>query len=165
MDDGYGWRRSPPGTEIAEQPLLGYVPRCGVTRALARCLPWDDGMFHASPHRYGAMRVVRLGSVQTSFCDCHGLTGEHLMPTSGLARELGTLRARWRDHQWSGPERAALISAIAISLAALFVTTYSLALGHPVPHGIPIAIIGNQDTPSAAMDAVTQVAVAPKFQR
>ena len=87
------------------------------------------------------------------------------MPTSGLAHELGTLRARWRDHQWSGPERAALISAIAISLAALFVTTYSLALGHPVPHGIPIAIVGKPDTPSAAMDAVTQVAVAPKFQR
>jgi hypothetical protein len=69
-----------------------------------------------------------------------------------------------RGRRWSAPERAALISAIAIAMAALFVTTYSLALGNPVPHGVPIAVVGDQAAHAATVQAVSQVAGAPEFR-
>lgn len=60
--------------------------------------------------------------------------------------------------------RAAMISAFAIAMAALFVTTYSLALGNPVPHGIPIAVVGDQAAHAATVQAVSQVAGDPDFR-
>ena len=44
--------------------------------------------------------------------------------------------ARLRGHRWSSIERAGVIAAVAIVLSALFVTTYSLALGDPVPRQV-----------------------------
>jgi hypothetical protein len=67
-------------------------------------------------------------------------------------------------HQWSPPQRACLISVLAIFLAALFVTTYTLALGNPVPHGIPVAVVGDQAAHEAVVQAVAQVAGGPNFQ-
>jgi hypothetical protein len=69
-----------------------------------------------------------------------------------------------RGRRWSAPERAALISAIAIAMAALFVTTYSLALGNPVPHGVPIAVVGDQAAHAATVQAVSQAAGDPEFR-
>jgi hypothetical protein len=56
-----------------------------------------------------------------------------------------------------------LISGIAIAMAALFVTTYSLALGNPVPHGIPIAVVGDPAAHEATVDSITEVAGDPDF--
>jgi hypothetical protein len=57
--------------------------------------------------------------------------------------------ARLREHQWTPVERAILISAIATVMGALFVTSYSLALGDPVPHRIDAALIGDARTHGA----------------
>jgi hypothetical protein len=72
--------------------------------------------------------------------------------------------AALRRHHWSAPERAALISVIAIAMAALFVTTYSLALGNPIPHGIPIAVVGDPAAHVAPVQAIAQVAGGPNFR-
>lgn len=52
-----------------------------------------------------------------------------------------------------------------MAMAALFVTTYTLALGNPVPHGIPIAVVGNPASHEAVVQAVTQVAGGPNFRQ
>jgi hypothetical protein len=38
-----------------------------------------------------------------------------------------------RGHRWTPAERAILISLVAIAMGSLFVTTYSLTLGDPIP--------------------------------
>lgn len=77
-----------------------------------------------------------------------------------LTGSLAALR-RWR---WPPAARAALISVVAIALAALFVTTYTLALGNPVPHGIPIAVVGDPASHEAVVQAVAQVAGGPQYR-
>lgn len=48
-----------------------------------------------------------------------------------------------RGHRSTPAERAILISLVAIAMGSLFVTTYSLALGDPIPRHINAAIVGN----------------------
>lgn len=86
------------------------------------------------------------------------------MPGDGRPPKLPLSLAALRGHRWSAPERASLISVVAIALAALFVTTYTLALGRPVPHGIPVAIVGDPASQAAAVQAVAQVAGGPNFR-
>jgi hypothetical protein len=52
---------------------------------------------------------------------------------------------RLRRHKWSQSQRAVLISVVAVVMGSLFVTTYSLALGDPVPHHIKAALVGDPD--------------------
>jgi len=59
---------------------------------------------------------------------------------------------------WSSGTRVALIAAIAIVMGSLFVTTYSMALGDPVPHRIDAAIVGNPRTHRTATRAVEHAA-------
>jgi hypothetical protein len=59
---------------------------------------------------------------------------------------------------WSAAKRAALISVLAIAMGALFVTSYSLALGDPVPHRIDAALVGNPQTDTRTIAAVQRVA-------
>lgn len=73
---------------------------------------------------------------------------------AGRRSPLGALRA----HKWSVGERVVFISALAILMGALFVTTYSLALGDPVPHQIDAAVIGDPAAHSRTVSAVQQVA-------
>ena len=40
---------------------------------------------------------------------------------------------RLREHQWTPIQRATLIGALSIVIGSLFVATYQLALGDPVP--------------------------------
>jgi hypothetical protein len=61
-------------------------------------------------------------------------------------------------HEWSAIERAVLISVIAIAMGALFVTSYSLALGDPVPHRIDAAIVGDAAAHGPTVRAVERVA-------
>ena len=62
-----------------------------------------------------------------------------------------------REHRWSTVERIAVIAVMAIVMGALFVTTYSLALGDPVPHRIDAAVIGNPAVHARTVGAVEGV--------
>jgi hypothetical protein len=73
---------------------------------------------------------------------------------AGRRSPFGAVRA----HQWSAGERVVFISALAILMGALFVTTYSLALGDPVPHQIDAAVIGDPAAHAHTVSAVQQVA-------
>ena len=55
-------------------------------------------------------------------------------------------------------ERAFVISALAVVMGALFVTSYSLALGDPVPHHIDAALVGESTTHARTVNAVQHVA-------
>ncbi|GAA2247976.1 ABC transporter permease [Herbiconiux moechotypicola] len=49
----------------------------------------------------------------------------------------------------TGPNKPALIVSLLVSLfAALFVTSYSLAMGNPQPHDIPIGVVSETVTPA-----------------
>jgi hypothetical protein len=48
-----------------------------------------------------------------------------------------------REPGWPAAARAALIGAVTIALGTLFVTSYMLTLGHPVPHRIHAAVVGS----------------------
>jgi hypothetical protein len=63
-----------------------------------------------------------------------------------------------RGHRWSATERAVVISFVAIVMGALFVTSYSLALGDPVPHRIDAALVGDPTGHADTVDAVERVA-------
>lgn len=59
---------------------------------------------------------------------------------------------------WTPIKRAVVIAAIATVLGSLFVTTYSLALGDPVPHRIEAALVGNPASDQPTVNAVRTVA-------
>ena len=63
-----------------------------------------------------------------------------------------------REHRWSATERAVVISFLAIVMGSLFVTSYSLALGDPVPHRIEAALVGDPTGHASTVDAVEHVA-------
>ena len=63
-----------------------------------------------------------------------------------------------RQHRWSPTERAAVIASLAIVMGSLFVTSYSLALGDPVPHRIDAALVGDPTSHPRTVDAVERVA-------
>ncbi|MEA2467374.1 MAG: hypothetical protein QOJ57_1500, partial [Thermoleophilaceae bacterium] len=50
---------------------------------------------------------------------------------------------RLRGRQWSPLQRAILIATLATVMGSLFVATYSMALGDPVPHRIDAALVGD----------------------
>lgn len=66
--------------------------------------------------------------------------------------------SRLRRREWSPQQRAVLISVVAVVMGSLFVTTYSLALGDPVPHRIKAALIGDPAGSPRTIAAVEKVA-------
>jgi hypothetical protein len=62
------------------------------------------------------------------------------------------------NHEWTPIERAVLIAVLATLLGSLFVTTYSLALGDPIPHRIDAALVGDPASDRPAVNAVQAVA-------
>ena len=66
--------------------------------------------------------------------------------------------ARRGGHQWAPIERAAVIAALAIVMGSLFVTTYTLALGDPMPRRIDAALVGDPSTHTGTVKAVQGVA-------
>ena len=68
------------------------------------------------------------------------------------------MSAYLRDHEWSPFERAVVIAALAIVMGSLFLTTYTLALGDPVPHRIDAALVGDPAQHARTVEAVQQVA-------
>jgi hypothetical protein len=77
------------------------------------------------------------------------------MPAPSTSRSLAD---RLRRLEWTPAGRAAFISALAVALGSLFVATYTLALGDPVPHRIDAGLIGDPTTRSGAVEAVQGVA-------
>jgi hypothetical protein len=75
----------------------------------------------------------------------------------GTPRRISPLR-RLRQHEWSPLDRTVLIALLAIVFGCLFLVTYSLALGDPVPRQIDAAMIGNPSTQPHTLDAVEGVA-------
>src|SRR5271167_2365 len=73
----------------------------------------------------------------------------------------GALRSRvkrLREHQWTPIQRATLIGVLSIVIGSLFVATYQLALGDPVPHRINAALIGDRTADARTIGAVERVA-------
>jgi hypothetical protein len=69
-----------------------------------------------------------------------------------MATTVAAPKARLR-REWAATERAAFIGAVTIAMGALFLTTYTLALGDPVPHRIDAALVGSaQENPRAISD-------------
>jgi hypothetical protein len=66
--------------------------------------------------------------------------------------------SRLRRREWSPQQRAVLISVVAVVMGSLFVTTYSLALGDPVPHHIKAALVGDPVGSPRTVAAVEKVA-------
>jgi hypothetical protein len=65
---------------------------------------------------------------------------------------------RPRSRPWSPVKRAILIAVLATVMGSLFVATYSLALGDPVPHHIDAALVGDPAAHAGTVDAVQGVA-------
>jgi Protein of unknown function (DUF3533) len=61
-------------------------------------------------------------------------------------------------HHWSPPGRAVAIAALTIVMGSLFLTTYTLALGDPVPRRIDAALVGDRAQQPQTFGAVEQVA-------
>jgi hypothetical protein len=75
-------------------------------------------------------------------------------------------RVPWvRDHTWSPLERAVDIAALTITTGSLFLTTYTLALGDPVPHRIDAAVVGEPAQQGHALEAVERVEGNLAFRR
>jgi hypothetical protein len=71
---------------------------------------------------------------------------------------IAGFRRRLRDHDWSPPERAVVIAVLGIAMGSLFLTTYTLALGDPVPHRIDAALVGDATQHAHTLQAVERVA-------
>jgi hypothetical protein len=69
-----------------------------------------------------------------------------------------SLADRLRRLEWTPAARAAFISALAVAMGSLFVATYSLALGDPVPHRIDAGLVGDPAAHTGAVKAVQGVA-------
>ena len=63
-----------------------------------------------------------------------------------------------REHRWSATERTIVIAVLAIISGSLFVTSYSLALGDPVPHRIDAALVGDPTGQAGTVEALQQIA-------
>jgi hypothetical protein len=79
------------------------------------------------------------------------------MSSVGSRRGVSPLE-RLRKHEWSPVGRTVVIALIAIVMGCLFILTYSLAMGDPVPRGIDAALVGNPAAHTRTMDAVEKVA-------
>jgi hypothetical protein len=78
--------------------------------------------------------------------------------TAAPSTRRRSLADRLRRHEWTAAGRAAFISALAIAMGSLFVTTYTLALGDPVPHRIDVGLVGDPAAQTGAVTAVQGVA-------
>jgi hypothetical protein len=66
-----------------------------------------------------------------------------LAASAAMAPASAAQVALGREAGWPAAARAALIGAVTIALGTLFITSYMLTLGHPVPHQIEAAVVGS----------------------
>lgn len=69
------------------------------------------------------------------------------------SRRLAVVRERW-----SPVASAVVVCALAIAVGSLFLTTYTLALGDPVPHRIDAAVVGDRRAHASVVEAVDSAA-------
>jgi hypothetical protein len=84
----------------------------------------------------------------------------HALRTDPARRTLPSrprLAAR-REHRWSEPQRVTLIAVVGIVMGSLFLTSYSLALGDPIPRRIDAAVVGDPASHADTVRAVEGVA-------
>lgn len=76
-----------------------------------------------------------------------------------VARPTGrrSLAAWLRQLEWTPARRAAFISALAVAMGSLFVATYTLALGDPVPDRIDAGLVGDPATHTGTVNAMQGV--------
>jgi hypothetical protein len=79
----------------------------------------------------------------------------------GIVRDTATALLR-RPAEAAGQglstvARAAAVSAVAVAMGSLFLTSYTLALGHPVPHRINAAVVGDPTSHQGVVDEVERV--------
>jgi hypothetical protein len=72
-------------------------------------------------------------------------------------RRLSRL-GRLGDREWTSIERAGVIAVLALVMGSLFVATYTLALGDPVPRHIDAALVGDPKTHGHTVQAVQRAA-------
>jgi len=70
---------------------------------------------------------------------------------------MSRLAYRPRRHERTPEARALLITVVAVAMASLFLTAYSLALGDPVPHDIQAALVGAPAADPRAVAAAEKV--------
>jgi hypothetical protein len=56
-------------------------------------------------------------------------------------------------------ESAVLIAVLAIAMGSMFDTSYTLALGDPMPHRIDAALVGDPARQAGTVDAEQEVAL------
>jgi hypothetical protein len=71
----------------------------------------------------------------------------------GTPGRISPLR-RLRQNEWSPVDRTVVIALLAIVFGCLFLLTYSLALGDPMPRRIDAALVGNPAAQPRTVDAV-----------
>src|SRR3954447_7702558 len=74
----------------------------------------------------------------------------------GAPRRISPER-RLRPHEWSPVDRTVVIVLLAIAFGCLFLLTYSLALGDPVPRRIDAALVGDPAAQPRTVNAVEGV--------
>jgi hypothetical protein len=69
-------------------------------------------------------------------------------------------RGRGRDRAWPGSltqpryRNAVAVMAIAVTMVSMLAVSYTLALGRPVPHDIPAAVVGHPASRSGVIHAL-----------
>ncbi|MEN3356293.1 MAG: hypothetical protein V7637_275 [Mycobacteriales bacterium] len=63
-----------------------------------------------------------------------------------------------REHRWSATDRAIVVCFLAIAMGVLFLASYSLLLGDPVPRHIDAALVGDPTAHAATVDTAQSVA-------
>ncbi|MDX6453338.1 MAG: hypothetical protein QOH16_3387 [Gaiellaceae bacterium] len=81
---------------------------------------------------------------------------EHGPPPPALAASAPAGAAAQPERGWPAGARAALIGAVTIALGTLFITSYMLTLGHPVPHRIDTAVVGSPTSHRHELAALEQ---------
>jgi hypothetical protein len=83
---------------------------------------------------------------------------QHPASDTAGSRPPGRGRVNLRELRWTPTKRAVLVSILAIVMGSLFITSYALALGDPVPHRIDAAIVGDPTGQARTVDAAERVA-------
>jgi hypothetical protein len=132
--------------------LVGRASECRVAHIAA--VQSEMGLVEHA--RQGSTRDGKAGSLSLAQQLIDVLT----RPAKAARRAASHVRglANPREHRRPAIEKAAVISLLAIIMGALFVTTYTLALGDPIPHHIDAGLVGDPAGQAGTVDAAQRVA-------
>ena len=138
-------------------PVEHYAARDSITLARCdrRCSQPKERHDPQQTHHLSRRRLSS-GSHLRAFRVLRAARGP-LASAVGAPRGISPLR-RLRRHEWSPVDRTVVIALLAIAFGCLFLLTYSLALGDPVPRRIDAALVGDPAAYPRTVDAVQGVA-------